>query len=96
MIVQIDVDAAKESANTILTLRYELQREMRNIECLVSDMNGTWQGDAERALEAQIFVLQAQYQKLDRIFELLAQRMSDFAEEYTQLEEEIAAKINLA
>lgn len=96
MQIQVDTRRLADKSNDIKLVKNELLSVMEQIEILVLSVNGSWQGDAERAFAEKILYVKQQFSHITAFFEEYSDLLKDFAYKYDQQEAELSSKINLA
>lgn len=95
-LMDIRVDPAQliEKSDGIRAVNDSLRDVMRETELLVLSLNGSWQGDAERAYSEKIIYVKNQFLPISAFFEEYAELLKTFALGYRQRESDLTAKIN--
>ncbi len=96
MDIQVDTAQLAEKSYAIKGLKTELSKIMEEIEILVLSVNGSWQGDAERAFSEKILYVKKQFGEIAAFFDDYAELLKLFAYTYEQQETDFSSKINLA
>lgn len=96
MNIQVDTSRLIEKSNEIKTLKIDLLNTMEQIETLVLSVNGSWQGDAERAFSEKILFVKKQFTNIATFFDDYSELLKGFAYTYEQQETDLSSKINLA
>lgn len=95
MIIHTDPNQMRSKSNAIRTLEAELQNNMENIESLVLSVNGTWQGNSERAYASRILFVKKEFSRIMTFFEDYASLLESFADQYDEFDSGLATKISL-
>ena len=93
MKISVDADRMYAVSGEIRTVTDVLRANMDNLEFLVTDLQGQWQGEAERAYASRLVCVRREFRELERFFEEYASLLGRFAEEYMRCEEELRLKI---
>lgn len=96
MNIQVDTSRLIEKSNEIKMLKIDLLNTMEQIEALVLSVNGSWQGDAERAFSEKILFVKKQFANIATFFDDYSELLKGFAYIYEQQETDLSSKINLA
>ncbi len=95
MDIQVNTNQLESRSNEIQFLKAELENIMEEIELLVLSVNGSWQGDAERAFAEKIIYVKKQFSHISTFFDDYAKLLKKFAYTYEQQETDLSSKINL-
>ncbi len=95
MEIQVNANSLNDKSNEIQSLKFELEKIMEEIELLVLSVNGSWQGNAERAFAEKIIFVKKQFSHIATFFDDYAKLLKNFAYTYEQQETDLASKINL-
>ena len=96
MDIQVNTNALADRSFRIRDLKNELNQTMEHIELLVLSVNGSWQGDAEKAFAEKILYVKHQFSHITAFFEEYAALLDSFAVNYDRQDGDIASKINLS
>lgn len=96
MKIEVDAITLEEKSNGIKVLNSQLKANIEEIETLILSINGSWQGDAERAYSAQIIAVKNEFNNIFSFFEDYSMLLSGIADQYNAHDEQLSSKINLA
>ena len=95
MKIYVDPLQMRSRSNVIKTIQGTLQNNMENIESLVISMNGSWQGDSERAYASKILFVKKEFSGIMTFLEEYASLLESFADQYDAFDSDLATKISL-
>lgn len=95
MDIFVDPVALRAKSDDIRIVNGDLRVLMENIEILVLSVNGSWQGDAEKAYAEKILFIKNQFEPIAMFFDDYSDLLKKFADEYESQESDMASKINL-
>ena len=96
MNIQVDTTKLVQKSNDIKSVKLDLMSTMDQIEELVLSVNGSWQGQAERAFSEKIIYVKKQFSGIATFFDDYSELLKQFAYSYEQQEADLSSKINLA
>ncbi len=95
MDIQVNPVELRYKSDTIKIINNDLRMLMENIEILVLSVNGSWQGDAEKAYSEKILFVKNQFEPIAMFFDDYSDLLRQFADEYESQESDMVSKINL-
>ena len=95
MKIYADPIQMQNRSNSIRTVRAALENNMEQIESLVISINGSWQGDAERAYASRILFVKKEFSGIMTFLDDYATLLEAFSVQYDEFDSNLAAKINL-
>lgn len=96
MNIQVDTTQLLQRSNDIRSVKIDLMNTMDQIEALVLSVNGSWQGNSERAFSEKILFVKKQFSGIATFFDDYSELLKQFAYSYEQQESDLSSKINLA
>ncbi len=93
MKITVDTDRLRSSSANIRAINAELEKNMGDLAFLVESLNGSWQGNAEKAYSSRLVYVRHEFTELERFFDEYAALLSRFADAYLRHEEKLAAEI---
>lgn len=92
--IVFDTEQMNQASGQMMEVLQELQVNMRQIELLVRDAEGDWQGEAEKAFQKKLLHVKEKFVPLQRFLKEYAEQVQEQAEIYEEHETEIRSKLN--
>lgn len=93
--ISFDTEKMLEKYGEMLSITRQLQNNMNHIEKLVLELNGEWQGQAEKLFAEKIVFVNNRYQRITLFLEEYAEQLKKHAKIYETHEEELIQRLNL-
>lgn len=94
MKVIIDTRQIQAKANEIRLLNNELQKTMEEIESLILSVNGSWQGDAEKAFASRIIFVKREFSNIAAFLNDYSNLLQGFSDGYDEYDDMLCSRIN--
>lgn len=95
MKIAIDTSQVRAKASDIRLLNNELQKTMEEMEDLIFSVNGSWQGDSERAFASRIVFVKREFSNIASFLNDYANLLQSFADAYDEYDDTLCSRINL-
>ncbi len=94
MKIAIDTRQVQNNVNDMRLLNSELQKTMEEIENLIFSVNGSWQGDSERAFASRIVFVKREFSNIASFLNDYANLLQGFADGYDEYDNTLCSRIN--